>query len=89
MTKIRRTELIKLARDYIELPMNETTIVFRQNPGSCELSFYKTIKEITPNSYTEYHYTITYTDFMGNKRLRIDAYQTKDRTQKWYKEIDL
>ena len=75
--------------EHLELPTNETQIEYRQNAGSCELSFYKTIKEIIPNSYTEYHYTVTYTDLMGDRKLRIDAYNTHDKKYYWYKEIDL
>lgn len=78
-----------LTLEHLELPTNETQIEYRQNAGSCELSFYKTIKEITPNSYTEYHYTITYTDFTEDRQLKIYAYNTRDKSDNWFKVIKL
>lgn len=89
MVNISKQELIELTSEYVELPTDETQIEFRQSAGSCELSFYNTIKELPPNRYTEYYCTVTYTDFMGNKRLRIDGYDTNSNKHEWYKIIDI
>ena len=89
MARISKRKLIELTRDYLDLPKNENKIEFKQNPGSYELSFYKNVTEIMPNRSVEYHYTVTYTDFLGAQKLRIDAYETKDKSHVFYKEIDL
>lgn len=80
-----KRELIRLAKEYIDIP-KEKKIVYRVCGGGAEISFSAEYEII--GVYREYITTVRYIDFMGSKRLEIESVGI-DVKDSWNKVIEL
>lgn len=82
MTKER---LINIAREYAELPEDESKIKYDCINRSSRLTFYNTVNHVILNRDSQYYTTVTLT---GNV-LEIRASTTEPFKDTWYKTIEL